>query len=105
MQHAICVLEAVAQYPGGTGQIGAPALDIQEQGDASLVRASLSGVRPEDVRIEAHGKRVTISGQVRKEQETERENCLLRERRIGQFYRTLTLQKMGQKAPDLGVGG
>ena len=55
------------------------------------MRASLSGVRPEDVRIEAHGNRVTISGQMRKEQETERENSLRRERRIGQFYRTLTL--------------
>jgi HSP20 family protein len=34
---------------------------------------------------------VTISGQTREEQEAERGNYLLRERRIGQFFRTFTL--------------
>ena len=75
----------------GARQIGAPAVDIQEQDDAFIVRASLPGVRPEDVRIEARGNQVTISGQVRQEQETERGNYLLRERRMGQFYRAFTL--------------
>jgi HSP20 family protein len=71
--------------------LGAPALDIQDQADAFMVRASLPGVRPEDVRIEAKGNQVTISGQIREEQETERANYLLRERRFGQFSRTFTL--------------
>ena len=75
----------------GTGQIGAPAVDIQEQEDAFVVQASLPGVRPEDVRIEARGNQVTLSGQVQKQQETERGNYLVRERRIGQFYRRFTL--------------
>ncbi len=71
--------------------LGAPAIDIQEQNDAFRVCASLPGVRPEDVRIETRGNQVTINGQVRQEQEAERGNYLLRERRVGQFSRTFTL--------------
>jgi HSP20 family protein len=75
----------------GTRQIGSPAVDIQEQGDTFIVRASLPGVRPEDVRVEAHGNQVTLNGQVSQEQETERGNYIVRERRVGQFYRSFTL--------------
>lgn len=75
----------------GTRQMGTPAVDIQEQDDTYIVRASLPGVGPEDVRIEAHGNQVTLSGQVQQEQETERGNYILRERRVGQFYRSFTL--------------
>jgi HSP20 family protein len=71
--------------------LGTPPLDIQDQNDAFLVSASLPGIRPEDVRIEARGNQVTLSGQIREEQQTERANYLLRERRIGQFSRTFTL--------------
>jgi HSP20 family protein len=75
----------------GTRQIGTPALDIQEQDDAFTVQASLPGVRPEDARIEVRGNQITLSGQTQQEQEAERGNYLVRERRIGQFYRTFTL--------------
>ncbi len=75
----------------GTRQIGSPAVDIQEQDDTFIMRASLPGVRPEDVRVEAHGNQVTLNGQVRQEQETERGNYIVRERRVGQFYRSFTL--------------
>ncbi|HEY7348062.1 MAG TPA: Hsp20/alpha crystallin family protein [Ktedonobacterales bacterium] len=75
----------------GTHLLGTPALDIEEKGDTFIVQASLPGVKPEDVHIEARGNQVTISGQVGQEQETERGNYLVRERRIGQFYRTFTL--------------
>lgn len=75
----------------GAQTLGAPALDIQDQNDAFLVRASLPGVRPEDLHIEARGNQVMLSGQIREEQETERGNYLLRERRVGQFSRTFTL--------------
>ena len=75
----------------GTRQLGAPAVDIQEQDDAYMLRVALPGVRQDDVRIETRGNQVVISGQVREEQERERGNYLLRERRVGQFYRAFTL--------------
>lgn len=75
----------------GARMLGTPALDIQDQNDAFLVSASLPGVRPEDVHIEARGNQVMLNGQIREEQETEQGNYLLRERRMGQFSRTVTL--------------
>lgn len=71
--------------------LGAPAIDVQDQENVFLVRASLPGVRPEEVRIEARGNHVAISGQIQEEREGERGNFLLRERRVGQFFRTFTL--------------
>ncbi len=71
--------------------LGAPAIDIQDQDDAFIVRASLPGVQPEEVHVEARGNQVSISGQVREEHETERGNYLVRERRGGQFFRSFTL--------------
>ena len=75
----------------GNRQMGAPAVDIQEQDDAYVLGVALPGVRPDDVRIETRGNQVIINGQVREEQERERGNYLLRERRAGQFYRAFTL--------------
>jgi HSP20 family protein len=71
--------------------LGAPALDIVDQDDAFLVRASLPGVRPEDLHIEARGDQITLKGQVKEEQEIERPNYIIHERRAGQFSRTFTL--------------
>jgi HSP20 family protein len=76
---------------GTRQQIGAPAADIQEHDDAYILRISLPGVRQDDVRIETRGNQIVINGQIREEQERERGNYLLRERRVGQFYRAFTL--------------
>ena len=71
--------------------LGAPAIDIQDQDDAFVVRASLPGVQPDEVHVEARGNQVSISGQTREERETERGSYLVRERRGGQFFRSFTL--------------
>ncbi len=76
---------------GGRQQVGAPAVDIQEQDDTYTLRVALPGVQPEDVNLEIRGNQVVMKGQVREEQERERGNYLLRERRVGQFYRSFTL--------------
>jgi len=76
---------------GSRQQLGTPAVDIQEQEDAYTLRVALPGVRQDDVNIEIRGNQVVINGHVREEQERERGNYLLRERRVGQFYRTFTL--------------
>ncbi len=75
----------------GTRVIGGPTVDILDQDNAFEVRASLPGVRPEDVRIQVQGNQVTLSGQTREEHETTQGNYLMRERRAGQFSRTFIL--------------
>jgi HSP20 family protein len=85
------VAPETGQITKATRRIGAPSIDVLDQGDAFVVRASLPGVRPEDVRIEARDNQVTLSGQAREEQNVEQANYVLRERRFGQFSRTFTL--------------
>lgn len=47
----------------GNGPWFTPAVDILEQEDAVLVRVDLGGVHPEDVRIEATERLLTIRGE------------------------------------------
>jgi HSP20 family protein len=66
-------------------------LDVSENKDEFIVKASLPGVRAEDVHITVQGDTLTIRGEIKAEEEKKDENYYLRERRYGQFQRTLTL--------------
>ena len=48
-------------------------------------------MRPEDVQITAHGDTLTIRGEIKAEEEKKDEHYHLRERRYGQFLRTVSL--------------
>ena len=66
-------------------------LDIHETEDHFEVKASLPGVRPEDVQITVHGDTLTIRGETRAEEEKKGGQWHLRERRFGAFQRAVTL--------------
>ena len=66
-------------------------LDIAETEDEFIVKASLSGVRPEDVHITARGDTLTIRGEIKAEEEKKGEHYHLRELRQGHFQRSVTL--------------
>ncbi len=66
-------------------------LDIAETENEFVVKAALPGARPEDVQITAHGNTLTIRGEIRSDEEKQGEQYHLRERRFGQFQRTVTL--------------
>ena len=70
---------------------GAVPLDVIEKGDAFEVRASLPGINPEDVHVTVQDETLTIRGEMSGEQERKEENWILRERRSGSFYRSITL--------------
>ena len=40
-----------------------PAADVYQTSDGWLIKLELAGVRPEDVRVEVRGRRLTICGQ------------------------------------------
>ena len=80
--------------PGALMGDGGPAmlpLDISENDNEFIVKASLPGVRPEDVQITVHGDTLTIRGETKVEQEKKDEHYHLRERRYGLFQRTVRL--------------
>jgi HSP20 family protein len=66
-------------------------LDIAETENEFIVKASLPGVRPEDVQITAHGDTLTIRGEIKAEEQKKDVHVHLRERRSGQFQRTVGL--------------
>lgn len=74
---------------------GAVAMDVVEKGDSFEVRASLPGIKPEDVHIMVQGDRLTIRGETTSDEERKgdqkEDNWILRERRSGSFYRSITL--------------
>jgi HSP20 family protein len=76
---------------GQGGEDGGLDLDLYEDDDAVVVTASLPGVKPEDVDVSVQGDVLTIRGETRFEQETERGRWHRRERRVGSFHRRIVL--------------
>jgi HSP20 family protein len=67
------------------------ALDVAENENEFLVKASLPGINPDDLDITFSGKTLTIKGEYKAEEEKEDVHYHLRERRYGSFSRSLSL--------------
>ena len=70
---------------------GALAVDIYETDQDVVVKASLPGVKPEDVEISVVGDTLTVKGSVKEESEVEDGCYYCKERREGTFQRSVTL--------------
>jgi len=81
----------------GTGQListlrpDSIPVDVLELDDAFEVRASVPGVKPDDIEVTVQGERVTIRAEVRATEQQRGENWLMREQRFGTTQRTITL--------------
>ncbi len=64
-------------------------IDIYTTKDAVIIRASVPGVKPEDVEITVEGSTVTIRGETKAAQEEG--TFLLQEQRYGPFVRSIDL--------------
>jgi len=67
------------------------ALDVIEQNDAYLVKASVPGINPDDLEITFTDNVLTIKGSTKTEEEVKDARYHVRERRYGSFARSLTL--------------
>jgi HSP20 family protein len=77
----------------GSGRVSLP-LDVYETRDAFVVRASLPGVKPEDVDITMEGNTLTIRGETKTP--PEEGTYLLQEQRYGPFARSIELGTAAQ---------
>ena len=75
---------------GFSGEFGL-ALDVAEENDNYIVKASVPGVNPEDIEVTLTDNVLTIRGETKDDQETKQENYHLRERRFGTFTRSVAL--------------
>lgn len=67
------------------------ALDVAENKDEFLVKASIPGINPDDLEITYTDNVLTIKGETKEEKEIKEDQYHLRERRFGSFARSLTL--------------
>src|SRR5437763_10659714 len=85
------------QSLSGTGQLlstlrpDSIPVDVIEHDDSFEVRASVPGVKPEDVEVTVQGERVSIRADVRGDQERRGDNWLMREHRYGTLQRSVNL--------------
>jgi len=67
------------------------ALDVVENDDEFVVKASLPGINPDDLEITFIDGKLTIKGEVTEEEKVEEARYHLRERRFGSFSRSIKL--------------
>ncbi|MDI6693735.1 MAG: Hsp20/alpha crystallin family protein [Anaerolineales bacterium] len=67
------------------------ALDVAETDDEFLVKASLPGINPDDLEITYNNNVLTIQGEIKEEKDVEQHRYHLRERRYGNFSRSISL--------------
>lgn len=86
--------DSFVRMPGrAEGEDGAvaPAIDIFEDAEKVGIKASMPGVKPEDIDINLTANSVTIKGSNKSEKEVKEENFVRKERYYGSFSRTIAL--------------
>jgi HSP20 family protein len=78
-------------FGGGETAAGALPLDMYETENDVVVKASAPGVKPEDIEVTVTGDLLTIKGEFKTEEKTEKRNFLRQERRYGSFCRQVGL--------------
>ena len=73
------------------GEAAIPALDVYQTPNQVVVKATLPGVKPDDVSIDITGETLTINGESKAEKEIKKEDYLYQERRYGAFSRSVVL--------------
>lgn len=68
-----------------------PEVDVAEDENAYIVKATIPGVKPEDVEVTMQNNVLTLKGEAKEDKEINEKNYQMRERRYGSFVRTLTL--------------
>ncbi len=74
----------------GTSKWAVP-LDVIQDGDNIVVRASMPGVKTDDISVTIENEVLTIDGKTESEGEGKDGSYLMRERRSGTFHRALRL--------------
>ncbi|KAJ3769123.1 HSP20-like chaperone [Lentinula raphanica] len=79
---------------GSTSSIK-PKMDLHEDSSNNTVTATfeLPGLRKEDVNVDVHDGRLTISGETKSSSEHQEEGYAIRERKSGKFSRMLRLPR------------
>lgn len=68
-----------------------PAMDIYQTDNEVVVKATMPGVKAEDLHVSITGDTLTLQGEMKEEKEVKAASYHMRERRSGTFSRSITL--------------
>jgi len=80
--------------PSANGRAGngfVPALDLSESAEAYFVEMAVPGLKAEDLNVTIENGVLTVSGEIRQNQESKERNFHRVERRYGRFSRSISL--------------
>jgi HSP20 family protein len=83
--------DAFTRPVGLSGVSAMPAIDLYQTGDEVVVKATLPGLKAEDVHITVTGETLTLRGEYKQENEQKETTYHIREQRSGSFERSLLL--------------
>lgn len=66
-------------------------LDVIENDNAFVVKASLPGIKADDIEVTFQDQALTIKGEMKQEEEVKQEKVHMQERRFGSFCRSISL--------------
>ncbi|MDX1414355.1 MAG: Hsp20/alpha crystallin family protein [Candidatus Promineifilaceae bacterium] len=81
--------ERATDWPRWQSQNFGLAVDVTEDEDGYMVKASVPGINPDDVEITFEDNVLTIKGEIVEEENSEEVNYHIRERRSGSFGRSI----------------
>ena len=87
----LAAMERALQMSQNGGCVWRPAVDVIESDDAYVVRASLPGLKAEDIDVNIEDDVLTIKAERSEEHEETEESYLLRERSFGSYHRAIRL--------------
>jgi HSP20 family protein len=85
--------DGLARYPRLWPRLGEWELpiDMYQTANEVVVKASVPGLKPEEVDVSITGDTLTIKGEQKEEKEVEEENYIYKERRYGTFSRSMLI--------------
>ena len=83
--------DAFTRPVGISGVSAMPAVDMYQTNDEVVVKATLPGLKAEDVHITVTGETLTLRGEYKQENEQKEATYHIREHRSGSFERSLLL--------------
>ena len=68
-----------------------PSADMTEDEKEYMIRMDIPGMSKDDIKVNFHEGRITISGEREAEEKEEKKDFIRQERYVGSFYRSFTL--------------
>ena len=85
------MLQDFYDRPFGLREMGFPNLVMVQTENEVIIKATLPGIKPDDLQLSVTGETLTMRGEIKQEEEYKEATYHIRERNYGSFSRSITL--------------